>query len=337
MIENKKRNWMIRAGRGGYLMDEFIEKGIVAIGWNDLGKIPEQMTYEQLKNLFKDVYDEDPEGRVNQSVGQIWRFVKDFAIGDNVVSYDSSARQYYLGEIIGSYDYNEYYEYRHYRKVRWEKNYIDRDILSVDTKNTLGSILTIFELPLTVWEELKHVIGVIQSIDTEMRLLASEKQDLEQLKEDVVSKSIEFIKDIISGLSWEDTEKLVAGILKTLGYKTRFTSKGGGDLGSDIIASTDVLGLEGPLIKVEVKKKANDKISAPDIRNFLGGLRGHNKGIYVTTSGFSKEAQYEAERANFPITLIDSNWLVDLIVDNYESFDPEIKALIPLRKIYWPV
>jgi restriction system protein len=36
-------------------------------------------------------------------------------------------------------------------------------------------------------------------------------------------------------------------------------------------------------------------------------MRGHHKGIYVTTSGFSKEAQYEAERANFAITLIDSD------------------------------
>ncbi len=122
-----------------------------------------------------------------------------------------------------------------------------------------------------------------------------------------------------------------------MGYKTRMTAKSGGDLGSDIIASPDELFLEQPLIKVEVKKRTKDKISAPDIRNFIGGMRGHHKGIYVTTTGFSKEAIYEAERANFAITLIDSDWLVELLISNYDNLEPEIKALVPLKKIYWPV
>jgi restriction system protein len=128
----------------------------------------------------------------------------------------------------------------------------------------------------------------------------------------------------------------VGGILRAMGYKIRFTSRGS-DLGSDILASPDGLGLEEPRIKVEVKKRTIEKIGAPDIRNFIGGLRGVEKGIFVTTSGFSKEARYEAERANFALTLIDSDLLVELIVENYESLTPETKALIPLRKIYWPV
>ncbi|MCF6404813.1 restriction endonuclease [Chitinophaga filiformis] len=61
------------------------------------------------------------------------------------------------------------------------------------------------------------------------------------------------------------------------------------------------------------------------------------KGIFVTTTGFSKDAGHEAERADFAIALIDSDWLVDLLVSYYESLDPEIEALVPLRKIYWPV
>jgi restriction system protein len=164
-----------------------------------------------------------------------------------------------------------------------------------------------------------------------------EEQDLQRLKDDVIGRSQEFIKDIIANLSWQDTELLVAGLLKTMGYRTRMTAKGGGDLGSDIIASPDELFLEQPLIRIEVKKRSKDKIGAQDIRNFIGGMRGHHKGIYVTTSGFSKEAQYEAERANFAITLIDSDWLVELLLSNYENLDPETKALVPLRKIYWPV
>lgn len=334
MVDKEIRYWMIRAGRGGYLMEEFLKNEIIAIGWNDLGEIPKDMVYEDVKKRFREIYDEDPDGRVNQSVGQIWKFVHGFKIGDKIVTYDSSIREYYIGEIHSEYKFSEEFEYHHYREVKWMEKSVDRDMLSIDTKNLLGSILTIFELPEHIWKELIDAQRAFEEANED--LLKYEKQELEQLKEDVVSKSQEFIKDIITNLSWSDTERLVGGVLRTLGYKTRFTPKGG-DLGSDIIATHDVLGLEGSQIKVEVKKRATEKISAPDIRNFIGGLRGHHKGIYVTTSGFTKEAQYEAERANFPITLIDSDWLVDLITSNYELLDPEIKGLIPLRKIYWPV
>ena len=123
-----------------------------------------------------------------------------------------------------------------------------------------------------------------------------------------------------------------------MGYKTRLTSRGS-DLGSDIMASPDGLEMVEPIIKTEVKHKtkSKDKIGAPDLRNFIGGLRPPTRGIYVSTTGFTKEAQYEAERANFQITLVDLDRLVDLIVEYYEQLDTETKALVPLRKMYWPV
>jgi restriction system protein len=31
--------WMVRAGEGGYLADEFVERKLVAIGWNDVGDL----------------------------------------------------------------------------------------------------------------------------------------------------------------------------------------------------------------------------------------------------------------------------------------------------------
>lgn len=332
--------WMVRSGSGGYLIEEFLNNEIIAIGWNDLGMIPKDLSYDDLKILFKKVYSDDTDGRVNQCVSQIWKFIHDLKIGDKVITYDSSIREYYLGEIVSDYRFSDKYEYHHYKSVKWQETSAKRDLLSTGTKNTLGSTLTIFQLAEEIWNELSAVnnsfINEEILADNDEVLDISAKSELEQLKEDITSRSQEFIKDIVTNLSWEDTEKLVAGVLKALGYKTRFTNRGP-DMGSDIIASPDELGLEEPKIKVEVKKRTKDKISAPDIRNFIGGLRGHHKGIFVTTSGFSKEAQYEAERANFSITLIDSDWLVELIVSNYESLDPESKALVPLRKIYWPV
>jgi restriction system protein len=78
-------------------------------------------------------------------------------------------------------------------------------------------------------------------------------------------------------------------------------------------------------------------MGAPEIRSFLGGLRGDDRGLYVSTGGFTKEARYEAERASVPVNLIDLEYLASLLVQHYESLDAEGKALVPLTRVYWPV
>ncbi|HEY8936802.1 MAG TPA: restriction endonuclease [Cyclobacteriaceae bacterium] len=329
-----QKAWMVRSGGSGFLIEEFIEQKIVAIGWNELGEIPSNINNRELKELFFKIYPESSDGYIAQSCGQIWRFINEFSIGDTVVTYDPSSRLYYIGEIMSEYIYNDKLSYKHSRLVRWNDNPIERDSLSVDSKNTLGSVLTVFTIPEFVINELRKNATEIDD-ETILEHL-KEVEELDFLKSDVISKSTEFIKDLISKLSWQQTEQLVAGILNGMGYKIRFTSRGS-DLGNDIFASPDGLGLVEPRIKVEVKKRTTDKIGAPDIRNFIGGMRGSDKGIYVATTGFTKEARYESERANFPITLVDSDLLVELIIENYEALTPETKALIPLRKIYWPV
>lgn len=73
-----------------------------------------------------------------------------------------------------------------------------------------------------------------------------------------------------------------------------------------------------------------------EIKSFIAGLRQGDKGLYVSTGGFSKDAKTEAERSNIPVTLIDLDMLVKLIIQYYDKFDVETKTLIPLTKIYWP-
>lgn len=351
---NKKKEdfkvWMVRAGRGSIYISAFLSESIIAIGWNDVGDLNRGVTYEELKEKLNHVYPEWSQGKINQSTGQIWRFYNDFKIGDVVITYDSNVRAYFIGEIKSAYKFNKDYPQNHYRKIEWEEAPTYRDDLKIGSKNTLGSIMTVFEISKEVYDDIVNAnVGYIseeelaemheRSIEAERQIKGQfEKEALESLKEDAVARSTEFIKDIVYNLNWEETELLVAGILRGMGYKTRLTSRGS-DLGSDIMASPDGLEMVEPIIKTEVKHKtkSKDKIGAPDLRNFIGGLRPPTRGIYVSTTGFTKEAQYEAERANFQITLVDLDRLVDLIVEYYEQLDTETKALVPLRKMYWPV
>jgi restriction system protein len=77
-------------------------------------------------------------------------------------------------------------------------------------------------------------------------------------------------------------------------------------------------------------------MGGPAVRSFLGGRQTGEKGLYVSTGGFTKDARYEAERANVPLTLLTLDEVVDLLIENYDRLDDSSRILIPLRRFYWP-
>ena len=160
------------------------------------------------------------------------------------------------------------------------------------------------------------------------------EEESEDLYRDMQAKGFEFTKDRVNALDWVEMQELVAGLLRAMGYKTRI-SPGGSDRGKDIVASPDGLGFEDPRIIVEVKHR-EAAMGSQEIRSFLGGRHDHDKGLYVSTGGFTKDARYEAERGRIPITLMDLDDLVKALLEHYEQLDVEMQRLIPLRKVYWP-
>jgi restriction system protein len=329
---NKNQLWMVRAGEGGFLIDDFLTKNIVSIGWNETGDLSTVGNLDRLKELVRKKYPEYKNGQINSSAGQIYRFLTEFKIGDCVITYNPSERTYSIGEIESAYKYDEKTcEYFHTRDIKWIGK-VQRDDLSTSTKNTLGSTLTIFKISKEAREELFSLLAGKRAKTIEE---VSEEETLDIIKDDFIAKSHEFIKDKILSLNWEEMQELVAGILRAMGYKTRISPRGA-DRGKDIVASPDGLGLENPKIVTEVKHRQGT-MGSQDIRSFLGGLRASDKGLYASTGGFTKDAKYEAERANIPITLVDSDILVELIIQYYDSFDNETKTLVPLKKIYWPI
>lgn len=325
----KKNMWMVRSGEGGYLFQDFNDKNVVAIGWKELGNLTDAKNASEIKERVKEAYSDQKAGWIGICASQISRFRFDFQQGDYVLTYNPQERKYIIGKIIGNYEYDKKIIDKHpnIRKVEWIKE-IDRDRLSTSTKNTLGAISTIFDVGDDAKDEILNLLHGKEAPEE----APEETEDL--LKEDQKQKAHEFIKDKVSKLDWSDMQRLVAGILRAMGYKTRISPQGP-DRGRDIEASPDGLGLVDPRIVVEVKHRSG-QMGRSEITSFTGGLRPGHKGIYVSTGGFSKDAKYEAERANIPTTLIDLDSLVNLIVQYYDSFDAETKTLIPLTKIYWP-
>ena len=93
--------------------------------------------------------------------------------------------------------------------------------------------------------------------------------------------------------------------------------------------------MEDPRIFVEVKHRSGP-IGAPSVRSFLGGRRPGDRGLYVSTGGFARDAKYEADRAPIPLSLLDFDDLVALALEHYDGLDVDSKRLLPLKRLYWP-
>lgn len=330
-----KPMWMVRSASGGRLADEFVEQKVVAIGWEDIGDLAQYQTKAEILLAIRQNWPDWSQGRCMSSASQLERFRTQLQKDDRVLTYDSSRRIYHVGTLVGDYAYQPDVvpPFENIRRVEWQGE-VDRDVLSVTARNSLGSTLTLFRVPEHTVKEIERALQGKSSEGTS----ASDddvEEDEESLLDRYKSEAFEIIKDRITRLAWDQMQELVAALLRAMGYKTR-VSKPGPDRGVDIMASPDGFGFESPRIIVEVKHRSQ-QTGSEQLRSFLGGRHKDDKGLYVSTSGFTKDARYEADRANIPVMLMDIDDFVRALMRHYDDLDMDGRSILPLKKIYWPV
>jgi restriction system protein len=331
--------WMVRAGRKGHLFDQFIDEGIVTIGWKDMGAVEPGISLDELKTKMLETWPDWHPQKISMSAGQVNRFINEIRAGDTIVTYDPSQRIYKIGVSKGEYRYDpsvDSDDHGHILSVDWQRD-VPRDVLQPRTKNSLGAISTLFKIPNHAAEDLTYAAdGKIASGSHFSEEDGDGETESSTLGLDAVeTRAADLIADRLSRLGWSEMQDLVAGVLRGMGYKTEVSPKGA-DRGKDIIASPDGFGFQDPRIIVEVKHRVTTAMGAPEIRAFLGGRRDGDKCLYVSTGGFTREARYEAERARYPLKLMTLEDLTEVILSDYECLDSSTKALIPLTRVYWP-
>lgn len=128
--------------------------------------------------------------------------------------------------------------------------------------------------------------------------------------------------DTIMQCSWGFFERLVVDLLINLGYGGSRKEAGeafatSGDEGIDGVIKEDKLGLD--LIYVQAKRwKKENCVGRPEIQKFAGALQSKKtkKGVFITTSYFSKEAGSFANNIESKIILIDGSDLTDYMIDS---------------------
>ncbi|KUO62846.1 restriction endonuclease [bacterium BRH_c32] len=115
-------------------------------------------------------------------------------------------------------------------------------------------------------------------------------------------------------------ERLVIELLVKMGYGGSMADAGkaigkSGDEGIDGIIKEDKLGLD--IIYVQAKRWQG-VVGRPELQKFVGALAGQGakKGVFITTSYFSKEALDYAPRNETKIVLVDGEQLAKLMIEN---------------------
>jgi restriction system protein len=79
------------------------------------------------------------------------------------------------------------------------------------------------------------------------------------------------IETFLGDMSPYDFQEVVAGPLRGMGYHVDWVSPPGPDKGIDIVAHVDPLGVKGPRIKAQVKRR-RDKVAVDGVRGFMAML-----------------------------------------------------------------
>ncbi len=130
-------------------------------------------------------------------------------------------------------------------------------------------------------------------------------------------------------------EQIVVDLLLKMGYGGSLVENGevtakSGDEGIDGIIKEDKLGLDKIYIQA---KKWEGSVSRPEIQKFVGALQGQKakKGIFITTSLFTKEAIEYAKNLELTVILIDGNKLTDLMIE-YEV-GVSVKKVFKIKRL----
>jgi restriction system protein len=155
--------------------------------------------------------------------------------------------------------------------------------------------------------------------DDEVQVDHTPEEVMEEAYEEIRNKLASDLIESVKSCSPKFFEQMVVDLLVKMGYggSQREAARAvgqSGDGGIDGIIDEDRLGLDTIYIQA---KKWEGTVSRPEIQKFAGAIMGKkaSKGIFITTSVFSKEAIDYADSISSKIILIDRDRLAELMID----------------------
>lgn len=168
----------------------------------------------------------------------------------------------------------------------------------------------------------------LHDIPAAVKAVASNRDEV--TPEESIETSYQTLKDALAqeilervkGMPPVFFEQLIVQFMLSLGYGGTIEDAGetlgkSGDGGVDGVIKQDKLGLDK--IYLQAKRWNDGTVGSKDVQAFVGALSGQgaSKGVFITTSTFSKQAKdYARNNHAFKVSLVDGLELARLMIDN---------------------
>ncbi len=336
--------WLVRAGKHGEFEQKYITENRVYVTWEnldvDLSKLKDR---SKLIEALTQRYPDTKPKTIMQWASQIWPFAHAMQKGDIVVVPLKTQPALQIAEITGDYHFEPTgpSPYYHWRSVKWVGEAIPRTRFGKDLLYSLGAFTTICRIQrnnaeariaamrASGWRPEAGLVVPPDATPPDEAEVGS--RDLEELAHDQIAQAI------LAHFKGHGLTRLVEAILKAQGYST-YRSPEGADGGADILAGAPPLGFGAPRLCVEVKS-GDTPIDRPAVDKLLGAVTkfGAQEGLFVSWSGYRSNVQKEMAASYFRVRLWSQKELFEALFANYDHLDDDIKAELPLKRIWVPV
>jgi restriction system protein len=343
MFENRTSLWVVHISNHEPSALRAQEEGFICIGWTKIGNLAPHDTRDKMKAAYRKGFPDASDGSIRSSYGQVFRFAHEMQIGDPVVYPIKGSRDILIGEIAGPYRWAEddrklaENDYSNVRKVKWLKR-VPRIVFSQDALHSFGG----FSSVATSDDYLEEVIAVLKSDKAapssakrnDAPSITVADPEVGESKVNLAERAVEETEDYLLR-QWSRTsqqfEHVVAAVFRAMGY-TAQVQQGTHDLGVDVIAHPDPLGVQPPLLKIQAKS-GTGRIGAKEVKELRGLLNQGEKGVLVALGGFSNDSRH-VQQNDADLVLIDGERFVALFLEFYDRLDAETRNRFPLRRVY---
>jgi hypothetical protein len=138
------------------------------------------------------------------------------------------------------------------------------------------------------------------------------------------------LRKVLAEIDPRAFEGLIGELLTSLGFEEVEVTRYSNDGGIDLRARLAVGGVTDVRTAIQVKRWSAS-VSPRIVRELRGGLGPHERGLVITLSTFTKEAKAEAAATDrSPISLVDGERLIDLLIDNEIGVTPKTVTILEL-------
>lgn len=337
--------WLVRAGKYGEHEIRFLEDKRVYLTFNDITEdnLGGLKDYDAVRSFMAGKYPNESPRRIGNWSGQLWAFSVGIKPGDLVVLPSKQAPTIAVGEVVGGYAFDPNADpiYRHSCAVNWINTSVPRSSFDQDLLYSIGSLLTVCEIKRNDAErriramaksnwrsvQVSQRIPLLAAVSAEQQTEAVDV-DLEELARDAIAKLI------IQRFKGHGLARLVEAVLKAQGFAT-YRSPEGADKGIDILAAGGAFGFASPRICVQVKS-GDSPADRPEFTQLIGAMQsvGADQGLFVSWSGFKPTVLKEVPNQFFKVRVWNENDLIEQLLANYDKLDQDVRADLPLKRIW---